>query len=97
VRATPTVSESIAGVGSFAIVLASLFVLVTRVGRPTPVAPFDRDDEHQWDLVDWERDQLQAIGKALAATAVGFLSTVITAVLKDEIAADVPGVARLLR
>ncbi|TCO56060.1 hypothetical protein [Actinocrispum wychmicini] len=60
-----------------------------RVGRP--VWP----DTFALEYVVWERDRVAALAKGAATSAIGFLVTVVVALLKQEIKAAVPGVAVL--
>ena len=85
---TFTAGNVCAAAGSFIVVAISLLVLVCQ-RNPDEVQPF-KDDPHHWDLVVWERDRLQGIAKGLGGAAVAFLSVVLGAVLKGDIAKKVP-------
>jgi hypothetical protein len=52
-------------------------------------------DSTALDQVVWERDRVLAVAKGTATSAVGFLSALVLALLKQEIKADVPGAAVL--
>lgn len=60
-----------------------------RVGQP--IWPKNR----ALDYVVWERDRVQALAKGSASSAIGFLTTLVVALLKQEIKSDVPGVTVL--
>ncbi|WP_410626246.1 hypothetical protein [Amycolatopsis sp. cmx-8-4] len=65
------------------------FWLLSRVGFPS--WPADPSPE----FFGWERDRVLAVAKGTATSATGFLTSMIVALLKEEIKIDVPGIAVL--
>jgi hypothetical protein len=60
-----------------------------RVGRPIWPKTFALES------VVWERDRVLALAKGTATSAIGFLTTLVVALLKQEIKSNVPGAAVL--
>lgn len=77
------------------VVGASLAWVLVRGCQVDPMPEFDLQNEWHRQLVAWERDRLLGIAKAIASSAVGFTVTLLTVVLKNELAGDVSTVALL--
>lgn len=61
---------------------------VGRFGQPfTKLA--GQIDPQSVEIAGWERDRVMGVAKGFAATSVGFLTSIVTMVLKDEIGEEV--------
>jgi hypothetical protein len=72
---------------TLAVVLGVL--LFHTIGRPV----WPRRDS--LDYLSWERDRVLAVAKGTASSAVGFLTAVVVALLRQDIKSDVPEIAVL--
>lgn len=86
--AVAVITASAAGVGlAFAALLA--------MARPTNL-PEDVDPPAALKFSEGERDRMQAVAKGAAASSAGFLTAVLTAALKGEIAKEVSATSLVL-
>lgn len=67
--------------------------LVGRVCSPMVIQDEHATDDYRVKLTEWERERVLSAAKGIAAASSGFFLTLVVALLKDEVAADVSALA----